>query len=103
MLLLQFALYFYLFWKNLSKFDKKSFFLAGSFFKKTCKTQKNISKFTFQDIYRSRTARSQSCFLILFKLKNSSLKTIKDKKIKEQHFFDRLVEFYFILYIAKNS
>ena len=47
-----------------------------------------------------RTARSQNCTLILFKLKHSSF---KKKKIKGTGFSGRPFEFHFVLNIAKNS
>ena len=52
---------------------------------------KCLSKFPSKDSYRIRTARSQNCPLILF------------KKIKETRFSGRLLEFHFVLNIAKNS
>ena len=80
---------FILFW---SKFH----FFGWLFLKNSYKPGKYLSKFLFYSSYKIRTARSQNCLLI----KHSSFFL---RKNKETGFSGRLVEFHFVLNIAKNS
>ena len=84
-------------WGKLSYFDQHSTFWLV-FKKPHANSAKYLPEFLFSSSFRIKTARSQNCSLILFELKNTSL-----KKIRGKGFSFRLVEFHFVLNIPKSS